>query len=238
MRAVLAIALLAWPGSNASAQELSRAEQLYREAHYAEALTAFRVALSEPNVVLAAVLYNMGNCAYRLGHYAEASWHYRRARLRWPRDARLRHNLRLAEQRLGVVASAAAPLAETLRQLSTALRPAELLGLAVLLQSLGLALWMWAGRGRGRRIALLMLLLGVGLGGLCVVCRWYPGRPEAVVLDATVRLRSEPRGDLAAVLSLRPGIVVAVVESGEDWLRVIHPQGRGWTERAGLGIVD
>jgi hypothetical protein len=58
------------------------------------------------------------------------------------------------------------------------------------------------------------------------------------VLAKEIGLRPEPHRDAAVSVRLRAGESLVVEERSDRWARVVHPRGSGWTERAGVGVVE
>lgn len=207
----------------------SQAEEAYRAGRYEEAKTLFTRALSEPGVPQGPILYNLGNCAYRLGHQIEALYYYRRALLRMPRDPEVLFNLQFTARQAGI---APAP-----RPWTDWLTPAEILALAAGLQSFGLV-GIFVLRRRTTRILSALVVLS-GLFGATELLRtqWFPDPPAGIVL-AEVLLRPEPHSELPATLRLDAGDFVRVQELSERWIRITHPLGEGWTARQGVGVIN
>ena len=219
--------------------DLQQAEASYRAGRYQEAMVEFQAALAEPGAAAGPILYDLGNCAYRLGRHAEAVLYYRRALLRLRRDPELRFNLRLAEQKLGMDVPATESFGAAVVGLVDAFGRGELLALAVTLQTVGLLGAVLLRRRRGLRLLpWAVTLLGVLAGARLARDTWFAPAPEGVVVSDEISLRSEPRADLAVTLKLKAGELVRVEEQSDRWVRVVHPQGRGWTERAGVGVVE
>ncbi len=234
---LLALLLLLGNGASSSGdanpRDLARAESAYRAGQYEEALTLFESALSEPGVPQGPVLYNLGNCAYRLGRHAEAMLYYRRALLRRPRDREVKFNLNLVERQLDVEAEDSGSIGATITAWVNWFTPGELLVLVATLQGVGLVLLLL-----GRRGATPLVLVGLmGAVGL-LQSQWFPSPPAGVVLTNEIGLRSEPHAALTVTVRLHAGQVVRVAEMSDRWVRVVHPQGAGWTERAGVGLVN
>lgn len=185
------------------------------------------------------MLYDLGNCAFRQGRFAEAVRCYRSALRLRPRDRAVRFNLRLAEERLGTAAGAAPPsFLRALSALPERLTPWELLLLSAVLQAAGLTgLLLARGRVPGAA-AVLVLLLGLGCGARLVRVRFLPPPPEAVVLVPDAALRPEPHRSLSVLERLPAGARVRVLESSDRWARVERDDGTaGWTERSALGMT-
>jgi tetratricopeptide (TPR) repeat protein len=211
--------------------DLAEAERAYRAGQFRAAHAAFTAALSEPGVPRGPLLYDLGNCAYRLGSYAEATFHYRRAQLLLPRDPELAFNLALASRHLGIDPPS--------RPILSFLTGRELLSLVTALQTAGLLGFLLLRRRRfARRCAALLVVLGLAGAVRLVQAHWFPGAPEGVVLTEELGLRSEPRDGLPVAHRLKAGDLVVVVERSDHWLKVTHGTFGGWTERAGVGVVE
>jgi len=221
--------------------DATQAERDYRAGNFREALAQFQAALADPALPEGPLLYDMGNCAYRLGRHAEALLAYRRAALRMPRDPELRFNLRLTEEQLGFDDPGAESFGAAITSTLDWLTRGELLVLAATLETLGLVgLVLLRRRGSSAARTAMALLLGLGLlaAGRLVQLQWFAGPPTGVVLERPIDLRAEPRPELPPLLTLTPGESVQVEQLGDRWLKITHPHGQGWTERAGVGLVE
>jgi len=217
---------------------LEAAERAYRAGQYEAALALFTAALAEPSVAQGEVLYDLGNCAFRLGRHAEAVLFYRRAQLRLRGDTAVAFNLQLAEQQLGIEPAAASPAAAIAALAAASFTPAERLLLASTLQGLGLAGLLLLRRPLLRFCMLLPVLLGLAGAATLVQEQWFRGPPEGVVLPARIALRAEPRAEGAVTAELGAGETLQVEAFADGWVRVAHARGAGWTERAGVGLVE
>jgi tetratricopeptide (TPR) repeat protein len=219
--------------------DADRAERAYRSGDFAAAMALYEAALAEPGAAEGPLLYNLGNCAFRLGRLPEAMLAYKRALLRLPGDPQARFNLSLVEQRLGAGEPAGDSLLAGALAAVDGLPPRRLLLVAALLESLGLLGFVLARRRRALRVTCALLVLVALLGAARLVqTQWFAGPPEAVVLAREVALRAEPHEEAATSLKLVAGEVVRVAERSERWARVVHARGSGWTERGGVGVVE
>jgi tetratricopeptide (TPR) repeat protein len=219
--------------------DLGQAEEAYHAGRYGEALAAYQAVLPEPGAAQGAVLYNMGNCAYRMGRYAEAALFYRCAQLRLPRDRSIAFNLSLAEQQLGLDTPERESFGKAMVALMDSFTPGQCLALVGVLQCVGLAGLVLLRRRRAACYAMaLVVLLALAGAARLAQTQWFPVPAEGVVLNDEIALRPEPHVDLNAVHELEAGETVCVMERSDRWIRVVHEKGEGWTERAGVGIVD
>jgi tetratricopeptide (TPR) repeat protein len=218
--------------------DLAAAERDYRAGRYDLALAAYERRLASPERRDARVLYNAGNCAYRLGKYTDAALYYRRALRRAPRDAEARFNLSLAEKKLAMAPPPPEGFVATARRALLERTPGEWLFLASAFECAGLLLIV---AGRRRRAAWVpgVACLAVA-GGLAAgyVSKSAPSTAEGLVMANDIRIYSEPREDLPVLLTLKAGEVLAIEESTDRWMRVRYGDRAGWTPRAGIGVID
>jgi tetratricopeptide (TPR) repeat protein len=210
--------------------DLERAERAYRLGQFEQALALYAQALPACEGREGGVLFNMGNCAHRLGRHAEAAWLFRRALLRLPGDAAALGNLALAERQLGLDPARAGAA-------HSSVDPWPWLLLATVLQGAGLAAFALQ-RGTGaRRMAFVLVVLGLGAAARAAALQWGASPAGAVVLVGSA-LRAEPSEQARAGAACRPGDVVAVVARSAAWLQVEHAGATGWLEAGALGVVE
>ncbi len=217
--------------------DLERAERAYRAGDFQQAHALYTAALQAGDVPRGAVLFHLGNCAYRLGQRAEAIWCYRRALLRLPRDPEVRGNLRLVEAQLGVEPPPSS-LGSALRTPLEVLTQRELLALASVLQAGGLLGFLTAQRRNARRGMALLVALGLGCGAHLLHRTWLAAPSHAVVLDHGGTLHAQAEASTKPLLTLRAGEALSVESIGEQWLEVTHALSHGFVERARVGLVE
>jgi len=232
---VLVLCLLPNPVSDGYSEAGRRA---YLAGDYERAHRFYEAALGQPGVSKAHVFYNLANCSFRLGRYAEALLHYRCAQRRMPGDREIEWNLSLTRQRLGVLSEVSPSLATRLLAHLDAVSPRTMLGIIFTLQTLGLlGLVLVHGHRGARALCLAASLTGLVLAVRVVAVHEFPGPPEAIALDQ-VSLRTEPHATQPVAVELEPGQAVQVIEMSDRWAHVVTPDGEGWVERGGIGIVD
>lgn len=216
----------------------AQAERAYRTGRFDEAYEIYQQALSEPDLAKGPLLYNLGNCAYRLGRHTEALHYYRRAQLRMPRDQQLEFNLRLTERALGIDPRAEMSFIAVLLAWLDQFAPALLLALAGGLQAIGLAgLLLLRAQRTTRRALALAVLLGLVLSVRLLQVQFLASPPDAIALASKIELRPEPHLDLPVTLEVNAGETLRVEDLSDRWARVVHSSGSGWTERRGIGLI-
>jgi len=201
------------------------AEAAYSSGRFADALDMYDTVLAEGRHRNDAVLFNMGNCAFRLGRFAEAALYYRRSLLRMPGDGEAAFNLALAEQRLGMDTRPDDSFGSSTLKWIDALSPLELLLLAAGLETLGLVgLVLFRRRPMLRLAMAIVILLSLAGAVRLVHSLWLDDAVEGVVT--------------AREITLQAGERVRVMEMSDRWMRVEQAEGSGWTERAGVGLVE
>lgn len=211
------------------------AERAYRDGRFAEALTLYEETLARPEHASrrGTILYDMGNCFYRLDRPAEALWAYLRAEKRLPHDPEVAFNRRLAEKRLRLDdAEPSRPGRST--------PPGATLALASALLALGLAGSVLARRRplAPRAATAAVALAGLLLTGRLAAAAWFAPAVEGVVIAPETALRAEPSAGAAAKGSLRAGERVRVEEIVPGFVRVARGSESGWAAHGSVGIVD
>jgi Bacterial SH3 domain len=215
------------------ASPAARADRAFATARYEEAFALYGAALDATAAGDGAVLFDLGSAAWRLGRHAEALLFWRRAALRLPRDPEVAFNVSFAERQLEVEAAKSDAVFAVLSRFARG----ERLAAGAALAAAALVGMIFA---RRRRLAL-VLLAATFLLGLALIAHalgWIAGAPRGVVLAPEIGLREQPHRDSAAGLRLRAGETVRVAEHSDRWARVVHARGSGWTERAGIGVVE
>lgn len=215
-------------------QEHGSAERAFLEGRTEEAVLLWKAALADPDCKNeGSIEFNLGLAATRLGHHAEALWHFRRAGIALPGEAVVMEQQTRAENALGLPASM--PDTHALGA-GTAW---FLLVLATLLEFTSVALFCSRRpRTRARRVALLVTaLLGIGLCTGVFIDHAQRQPAVAVVLEEAA-VHADPLHSAPVALKLRPGTSVRVLAATDRWALVVTPQGTGYVPRARLGLVD
>lgn len=222
----------------AYAADFNRAEQLYRQGHFASALAEYEELLSTyPNDPF--LYYNIGNCYFKMGVRGLAAANYYRAFRLAPRDPDIRHNLTLALESAGerFVPSG---MPQAMHQAFFGLRTDELKGLFIL------SLWLfcttasvWLVKRRFGRAALAAALILALLGGWYAWRKNIEGNKLAVVAAPVAELRSGPGNNFPANANAVQGRLVIIEDARDNWYEVVvKSEGiKGWTEANSLEII-
>lgn len=240
---VLVLLLLmssAWSGRAAEVDVAARsaaATAAYHEGDYEAAAAIYTELLASEATGPTDVLFDLGNCAFRRGEFAEAALLYRRVLRHAPRDDEARFQLGLTERRLGLEGPATPSPAVVALEWFDGLSFSIRWSVVFALQLLGWA-WLVGRRSVGGTAG------AIGLVALGLALAIWSGRhavverpQEAVVLIEGAVLRVDPHRERSVVRPLRRGELVEVAEASDRWVRVIAPTD-GWIDRSALGLVE
>lgn len=186
----------------------------------------------------AGILANRGNCAFRLGRFADALVLFRRAELRDPANADIVFNRRRAESRLGLESS---DDRTALGSLEPWLRRAEHPATVVFflaIECIGLWVAFYGRRLRSSRIGVTVAVAALLLGGTAILARLWPRKTAAIVVAKEAVVRAEPHADERSVVLLGAGETVTVEMMSDRWMKISHRRGAGWIERGAATLVD
>lgn len=217
----------------------SEGEKWYRSGKYDLALIEFEKEIKGNVNPSVAILYNAGNCAYRLEKFPEAALYYKRALKREPRDAQIHFNLLLAQKRLAMAPPPPENFISSVRRIIEDRSGRELLIAASLLETGGLLLILFLRKRRAGVAAGIVILAAAGACGYVYIQKACgASEAEGLVLASEVKIFSEPREDLPVLLTLKAGEAVSIEDATDRWIRIRYDNRRGWTPRAGIGVVD
>ena len=222
--------------------QVAEANRLYEAGQFVEAAAAYQ-ALADAGVEDGTLYYNLGNAYFKAGDLGRAILNYRRAQRLLPRDPDVAANLELARaqtvDRLEADKrhpSDGGTLVDFVRRVLvewTTLDEAAAitLGLWVVLCALIVTAILWP---RGRQgltygIAVVAVLLAVGILSVGVRVSEARSKAPAVVVAASVEVRSGPGEDYLTEFSLHAGAEIRVLEQRNGWVRIALPGDlQGW----------
>ncbi len=222
------------PASGAAAS-FDAACRAYEKGEYEKALR-MNMQVLQDGFVSAALLYNIGNCYFRLGDIPRAILYYRRAWYLAPSDADIAANLTFALHVLGLEPLRSNRLLDLLRRLSV-LHWAVVLIAAYWILCVLVTAMLWNSRVRrlGRKIALLMAI--IALVALLGIGSWLPLLlcPEAVITAPNTKVLFAPLPGSTLHFYLPQGSLVRVRRARDGWLEVeAGPGQRGWVQESFL----
>jgi tetratricopeptide (TPR) repeat protein len=240
MRTLLLLPLLlfCWAATANPADSLLRAaEQAYAAGDHQSALTMYSEALNHGRS--AALLYNMGNCHYKLGDVAQAILQYERALKLAPGDEDIRANLELARSRTKDRVSEL-PTSQVMQRWyrfaggrdSDHWARRSLVLTALLFAALAALLWVrmkpWNTILRGTASVLAVLTL-VALFMAYQRHRSITTHDEAIVMTPRVEVRSEPTDRGTVLFVIHRGTKVQLLTAQDGRLEVRLANGsQGW----------
>lgn len=241
---IVAVVGLIWAAPQLAAQRLEMEEQerilqqaaaAYDAGDYPVAAAVYRQLLDmgwhDP-----AVYFNLGNAYLQAGDIGQALVYYLRARERLPRDADLEANIaRARAMRMDVFSDGGDLLADLAEATTGLLSIRELGWLALLFWTAlfgGLSLRRWfKWENDILRYGFLaifgMFLLSAILLGSRLLIDWR--QPVAVVTREQVTVMSGPGVNYLPYFDLHSGAELRILETRDNWLRFVLPDGRqGW----------
>ena len=224
-----------------SSDRFGQALEAYRAGDYATAQTLWRSLLSDDLSTndRAAVLYDLGNAAYRQGEVMEAIAWYESCVRTTPRDTDAWANLEFTRLEAELEPADRGDLGATIIRLLGSVNRTE----AAWLILAALGLWLLALIGEALRGSVLwrrLALLGIPLLLLASMpLAWQLTHravdPVMVIELPAASLRTEPKDERSPIGLATAGDVVERIDELGDWVRVESPDGiRGWLPRASV----
>ena len=183
------------------------------------------------------VLYNLGNCHFRMGRVGMAKLYYERARKFMPRDHNVLGNIALAESRTvdKISPGKIAAVAQKLCVWHFRLTGREI---SVIFLAAAAAFWVCLGilvfvRKRFVKTAIALAALLLVLSGSSYALKEIErrGLGSAVVIADQAQVRTGP-GNYAITFNLHEGAQLKLVESRDGWYQIHLADGkRGWIEQ-------
>jgi len=245
-KTLLCSVLLIWLAGAASAaasDDFSVANGHYQAGRTSEALKAYQ----EINRGLThwKVLYNIGNCYFKLGQPLAAKIYYLRARSFQPLDPSIARNIAIVNKRFkdAIVPEAPDFISRAIQALHArlGLNALSLLLLAAILL-LNISLFLLLKKGRNKKIiyGLAFSLLLSLVVGATLYSRLNSQRQTsiAVVSEENSVLRSGPGESNTELFKINPGLEVKILDRSRDWVQVsASPQVAGWIELKRLTLI-
>lgn len=222
-----------------------QANKLYDAEQFDSAATLYSETLrrhGESSVLL----YNLGNCAYRMNRLGESILYTERAARLAPRDRDIRANLDYLRTQITdeLPATESNPIVSGVRSLHELFTLKEQLIIFLLLSILipitvALALFksgavrIWSIYGTGT-VGVLLLLIGLSAG---LKIHHLETVSEAIILADQVEARSEPSGG-ELIFTVHEGTKVRIISSEGPWVQIALPNGAsGYVRDSEIGAI-
>ncbi len=232
---VLSALFLAWQPQQATAFH-EQAQAAWNDGNYQEALDAYLLVLKDE--ATPDLLYNIGNCYYRLDDPGMAAVSYRRALRLDPKHPEARQNLDFLERKMGAIPAYQKERPEWAQKLSAPLLHGLLL-LMFWLFLIALLVRFVRPSSRVQRTSLLgMVATGVLALLLAALRFFHPGAGESIsppnailVSKEATEVRTEPSAGGSVILNASPTTACRILTSRSNWSYIELPnQTRGWIE--------
>lgn len=220
-----------------------KANELYRQELYEQAIDAYTQALSD-NGALAEIYYNLGNAYFKINQLGYAIVQYLRAADITPRDADIRKNLEHAKTQIEYkIEDKTGWYVQQMRRVFQVVSDTECT--MVLYGMLFVWLCLWLATVLMSNVRMLKIMRHVACVLSCIVVlmmainKWviYPG-DIAVVIEDIADIRYGPSPQDKVVYRLHEGLQVYVVDRRETWSRVkLDNHEVGWVLNESIELV-
>ncbi|MDP7395949.1 MAG: BatD family protein [Lentisphaeria bacterium] len=241
LAAILLLPLLViTAGGSEATGTFAEATRAYEQDRVADAESIYRD-LQQAQAGNAALLYNLGNCAFRKGEYGQAIVLYERARRLAPRDSDIVENLNFVRQQVNLpkIGTSDDPLSLVVN-LRDKLRPDEWLLAAGVVWCL---CWLAFGVNRWRHGG--FRVVAIVFAVLCLVALWAhmaqiqstyrTANGAGVIVMHNTPLHRQPRmNSTTAESTLDTGTYITIAEQRTEWVRIRIDEAEGWVRRAAV----
>jgi len=220
----------------------AKANRLYAQAHYKEALSLYGKIVEE-GTQSAAVYYNMGNASYKTGDKPSALLYYEKAHKISPNDADINANIRFLNAK-SVDKIDEVPeffLSGWWRSfiLSLSADSFAVLSICFILGGSGLLiLYFFASQLQLKRAAFYSSVVFFITGLFCIFVTnrqlsYFEIQQHAIVFSSPVEIKSEPADKSKSLFVIHEGVKVLILEHNQGWIKVRLANGsEGWMKGA------
>ncbi|NQT06862.1 MAG: tetratricopeptide repeat protein [Candidatus Omnitrophica bacterium] len=240
---VMACASIAFAQGADSKEAFLKANALYAEAKYAEAIAAYEKII-DSGIESGNIYYNLGNAYFKKNALGEAILNYERARRLMPGDGDLESNYSHARSLIGRSVPEA-PRKRFARFIDGRFRYLTLNNMAILLSALYISIvliliiniYTRVSRRQSAFIVVLLLLVLVA-GAFSFRERVALISNEGILITNEADARFEPFDRATTHFTLYEGMKVRVIERKEGWYKIKRADGKiGWIRKAALNII-
>lgn len=223
-------------GDEGISEQFNRANQLYEEGKYGDALTIYQTI--EKQSVHWKLFFNIGNCYYKSDNFVKAKIYYLRAERLKPFDTSIQKNIDIVNKRFSDKIEVERPdflsrVALRIENVISLNIVSVVLLIAVIVLNIFVFLLIKNGRTRfllyGVSFSLVIALL---IAGYHIYRTGKQNlRNTAVIVTANTELRSGPGEDNTILFKVNPGLKVKIIEKSRNWIQVsASSRIAGWIE--------
>jgi len=212
-----------------------RANKHYDEKEFSDAYTLYQ-SMEQKD---AAVLYNMGNCSYKLGNSVDALACWHRAHKKAPADLMqsISFNIAVAEEKLGVNNETGLK-----KMLAKLLAHRSLFGLQILFLFLWFALFFFIkkyNRGTKYRMFFLIFLLSCTISsGAFLILKYHSvTQHKGIVMKSDVSIFAGPDEQYHSLATMQQAEYVLVADQRDQWYKIKYKNITGWVMKDALAVV-
>ena len=233
--------------------QFKQAVEQYGSKNFRSALEIFQVLYHSGDSSFE-LLFNMGNCHYRLGDIGNAALYWEKAALLKPGNEDLQHNLRLLELKMQdkVVLPEGFFLFEWYWQLRALIATQTviwitgfLLLLTVILLTVPTAFWISQDvKVRLRKYSRIPLRFSLLLTVIFAIAaadnyRYNETQQRAIVLPREIKVNAEPRERASVLFLLHAGSKVRILSEADSWYQISYYDDKvGWVKAEHLGRIN
>ena len=237
------LALFAAGAAAAVEDDFAAANLSYRQGKFAAALALYQKV--DRQVDDDQVLYNIGNCYYKLERYLSAKVYYLKAQKFRPLDAAIARNIAMTNQHFpDAVAPAEPDFIQRAVQRLAAMLSLDTLSILLLLAlaAANACLFLLLTRGRNKKTLYALafsLLMASGLWAFHLSRTAALARSDSAVVWAEgSQLRSGPGEDNTVLFEVGPGLDVRIIDRSGDWVQAAASEHiAGWIEIKRLVLI-
>lgn len=227
-------------GQNSAVFE--RANTLYNEAKYAEAIDLYESIL-ETNEHSAALYFNLGNAHYKLNNIAPSIYYYEKALILSPKDSEIQNNLAFAKN-MTIDAIDKVPevgfsrLFKNIINTASADTWAMIAVLGVIVFVLLFLLYHFARATTRKRVAFIISVAGLLLALFSLTMAFQKDHLDnkdnpAIVFAQESRVKVDPNRTSEELFRLHEGTKIQILETYDDWYKIqLTDKSTGWIPSA------
>jgi tetratricopeptide (TPR) repeat protein len=214
------------------------AAKKYEEKSYQEALNQYLTLKNEEESGFE-LLYNIGNCYFKLNDIPNAILYYEKARKLSPNDADLEHNLAVCNNRLKDKINVIPPffIKKNYQNLYLFFNSNTWVYIAVILLIIAfiffviyLVFQQVSIKKLGFYLAITFFICSIiAVVNAYVNMQYFTKAQQAVVFDSVVNVYSQPDAQSVKLYVIHEGLKVSLLDKEQDWTKIKLPDGKmGW----------